>query len=109
VTAGVAVAAEEAVGENAAAKVGAELQLDVARDGSRVVVLGVREEGLEVVAHDAMEDRLGRAPWTVRRSEAGHARAMRRRAPGSMPSDFVQHLSRLQRNRILATQFNPKT
>lgn len=55
--AGVAVHAREAVGEHAALEIGAYLALDEARDG-RPRRSGALEEGLEVLAHDAVEERL---------------------------------------------------
>ena len=53
-TAGIAAHAHEAVGEDAAAEVGAELALDEARDGA-IPLAGAREEGLELRTHDVVE------------------------------------------------------
>ena len=69
----VAVSADEAVGEGSAAQVAAKLLLHVARQRRLVGLARVGEEGLEVVAHDGVEHRLGGATRTVGGSEGGQA------------------------------------
>jgi hypothetical protein len=62
----VAVAASESVGKDAASQIAAELLFDVAREWPHVAFPRVGEEGLEVIAHDAVQDRLGRPARKVR-------------------------------------------
>ena len=54
---GVAVDAQEAMGEHAALEIGTNLALDEASDGS-TRGSGAREERLHILADDAMEERL---------------------------------------------------
>jgi len=60
----VAAQTEEAVLEDAAAKEGAELLLDERRSGSIALASAV-EEGLELVAHGPVEERVLRPPRGV--------------------------------------------
>jgi hypothetical protein len=70
----VAMAAREAIREDATAQVLAEFALDVARQRRGVRLARVREEGLERLAHHAVEDGLGRLSRLVGGREAGHNR-----------------------------------
>jgi hypothetical protein len=61
----VAVASQEAMGEDAARKVAAERLLDVVRKTARVILPGMIEEGLEVVANEGVENGLRRVARDV--------------------------------------------
>jgi hypothetical protein len=83
VAAGIAVASCKPVAKDAAAKVGAELVLDVGGEGANVAFARVRDEGVQVIADDAVQRRVGRTAGNVRNSEAGHdPLAMRSVVPG---------------------------
>jgi hypothetical protein len=66
----VAMETHEAVREDAACEVVEERLIDVARQSARVVQPGVIEEGLEMLAHDRVEDGVGRAARDVGRGGA---------------------------------------
>jgi hypothetical protein len=72
VAATVAVTASEAFGEHSAFKEGAKLLLDVARQAAIAVLARVGEKGFEVLADQAIENRLGRASRKVRGGESSH-------------------------------------
>ena len=68
----VAARPHKAVREDAALQVRAELVLDIAGQAALVLLAGVREKGLEVVANERVEGRLRRSTRGIRGSEAGH-------------------------------------
>jgi hypothetical protein len=72
VPASVAVRTYEAMGKDPAAKIRAQLLLYVARKWSVVRIPSMREERLEVHAHDAIEHRFGGAAGPVGGREDGH-------------------------------------
>jgi hypothetical protein len=67
-----AAAMHEAVREYSASQIAPKVVLHVAGERSFVRVARVLEEALEVVAHDAVEHRLGGAPGAIRRCECSH-------------------------------------
>jgi hypothetical protein len=82
-TAVVAMESQEAVGEEAAGEVIAERLLDVARQTARVVLAGMIEEGLEIVADDRVEDGVGRAARDIACGGLPSARSAHNRRCGS--------------------------
>jgi hypothetical protein len=83
VAAGVAMNAQESVGEHAALEISADLALDEARDGRTRRPLAL-EERLELLAHDAVEERLlGLVTFVTNRGGfAGTGLESKRRAIG---------------------------
>jgi hypothetical protein len=79
----VAVAACEAVGEDSAAEIGPELLFDILGKRASVAFARVGEERFQVIAHDAVEDRLGGTAGEVWGGKARHAPlALRGGVPG---------------------------
>ena len=54
----VAMAACKPEREDAAAEVGAQLVLDIGGEGARILFARLREKGLQVIADDAIKDRV---------------------------------------------------
>ena len=71
----------EAVLEDAASQVTAQLFTDVFRERCVVRLAGMLDEGLEVRANDTVKDRVLGTTRTVRWRELGHARAFAASVP----------------------------
>ena len=63
---------QPALGEYPTGQEGSKLGLDVPRQPAVVVLAGLREEGFEMLADEAVEDGLGRMPRKIRWRESSH-------------------------------------